>query len=641
MPEDKDSPRSEGKTLTKGQILSLYLKPLANVQTSIGQLYLFPLRVSDIDSYKSISADEPVSRIREFLPFIASLSCDDKQKKERVEIPVEQVGQLSDAEVEVLAEAYASSSDFVQAREGGKGREPLAQNQCEPATSFLDRLLREKIEEEASQMSKLREKILGSTSSIFDQVRKSNLELEKTWKSFKNLSMAIEVPPIETTKSLETHKHFAQDLEADRHIAEYSAIADIEKVLRRDQEIMQALDPFRDMRRLVESNAAFDSVLTNLKCEQELIQSVSRQFEREKHHIEEISRTSILAMSIYHNNDLIDQIAREETQVKAMSASIAADIAKQQQVTSQLIGQHEMLFRLPRQLEVSHLLDDYSLGAVAKLVQQQQSAFILDHQQFVDAISTPWLNSIESARSVSAILELQSIGNALLTMKGFEPGFTVALRKDLGDWRDKITFPEVGLIDPVTRTEFYIDRGFNSALTDFPYAAFQQGLNLAGLGDASLDLELYGAVAPQSENAEEAGLRRTNRCHDRLQRFERQLRQFIDKEMTVQYGPNWPKKRLTPKIYESWEFKKQKAENNGITLSFIDVADFTDYEAIICKQDHWRELFARRFKRKESVRESLQRLQPIRLTTMHARIVTKEDELYLVAEIIRLIRAIN
>lgn len=427
---------------------------------------------------------------------------------------------------------------------------------------------------------------------------------------------------------------------AERHLAEYSAIADMERVLRRDQEIMQALDPFRDMKRLVESNATFDSVLINLKREQELMQSAARQFEREKQHIEEISRTSILAMSIYHNNDLINQIAREESQMKAMSASIAADIAKQQLVTCQLIGQHEMMFRLPQPLEVSHLLEEYPLGAVAKLV-QQQSDLILDQQRLADAISTPWLNSIETARSVSAILELQSIGNALVTMKGFEPGFTVALRKDLGDWRDKITFPEAGLIDPVTRTEFYIDRGFNSALTDFPYAAFHQGLDLAGLGDASLDLELYGTVAPQSENPEETGLRRTNRCHDRLQRFERQLRQFIDKEMTVQYGSNWPKKRLAPKTYESWEFKKQRAENNGITLSFIEVADFTDYEAIICKQDHWRELFERRFKRKESVRESLQRLQPIRLTTMHARIVTKEDELYLVAEIIRLIRAIN
>lgn len=39
---------------------------------------------------------------------------------------------------------------------------------------------------------------------------------------------------------------------------------------------------------------------------------------------------------------------------------------------------------------------------------------------------------------------------------------------------------------------------------------FRQGLDLAGLGDAFLELELYGAVAPRSENSEEADLCRTN-----------------------------------------------------------------------------------------------------------------------------------
>jgi hypothetical protein len=111
--------------------------------------------------------------------------------------------------------------------------------------------------------------------------------------------------------------------------------------------------------------------------------------------------------------------------------------------------------------------------------------------------------------------------------------------------------------------------------------------------------------------------------------------------MTAQYGSSWPKKRLDPKLYEKWDDKKQRAESSGTILTFIEVADFTDYETIICKQDHWREVFETKFKKKESVRESLQRLQPIRLATMHARIVTKEDELYLYAEVVRLLSAIK
>jgi hypothetical protein len=209
MSEDKNSPDTEGKQPKKTLNISLFLKPVANVQTSIGKLYLFPLRVSDIASYRRISVDDPAGRIRDFLPCIASLSPDYSLKQERVAITIEQVGQLSYEEVEALAEAYISSSAVGKAREGGKEGEALARSQGEPATSFLDRLIRKEIEEQASQMSKIREQALGSTSSIFDQVRKSSLELGNTWKSFERLSKATEIPPLEM-RQLEIHNRIAE-----------------------------------------------------------------------------------------------------------------------------------------------------------------------------------------------------------------------------------------------------------------------------------------------------------------------------------------------------------------------------------------------------------------------------------------------
>ena len=167
-------------------------------------------------------------------------------------------------------------------------------------------------------------------------------------------------------------------------------------------------------------------------------------------------------------------------------------------------------------------------------------------------------------------------------------------------------------------------------------------LDLAGLDDTYIDLELFASIIPHSADPEvEAGLKRTNICQDWIQRFERMLRHFINEKMTEQYGPKWPKKRLPPNLYEKWVSKQHSAESNGEIITIIDAADFTDYELIICRQDNWREVFEYSFKRKESVRESLQRLQPIRIAAMHSRIVTKEDELYLKAEIVRLIGAIK
>lgn len=375
--------------------------------------------------------------------------------------------------------------------------------------------------------------------------------------------------------------------------------------------------------------------------EQDLMRAATSPFQDAQHYLAQSSTSAMLAKAIYHNGDMVREAARGLTQRDSMSAVIAAGIEKQQQETLHLLKSHDAMFRLPQASETTRLLASYQVGAVAVFAQQHAKG-ALDRQRFLEAITTPWINSAEAARSASAILELQSMGNALRTVKGFDLGLTAAIRLDLGDWRDKITFPELIFIDPVARTDFYATRGFNTVLTDFPEAAFHQSLDLAGLDGETLNLELYGpAVRPLSDPEEESGLQRTNKCHDKLQRFERRLRQFIDDAMTAQYGSDWPKKQLDPKLYEYWEHKKQRAECNGGILTFIEVADFTDYETIICKKDHWRENFEARFKKKESVRESFQRLHPIRLAAMHARIVTKEDELYLAAEVVRLLSAIK
>lgn len=388
---------------------------------------------------------------------------------------------------------------------------------------------------------------------------------------------------------------------------------------------------------LVENSAS----AMQFKREQDMLRAATSSFQDAQRYLDQSSASAMMAKAIYHNEDMLRKTAVELAQRATISAFIPAGLEKQQQELRDLLKSHEAMFRLPQTSEATRLLASYQVGAIADFAQQHAKA-IIDRQTFLEAITTPWVSSVEAARSVSAILELQCMGNALRTIKGFDLELTAALRLDLGDWRDKITFPESVFTDPVARTDFYVARGFNTALTDFPDAAFHQSLVLAGLDGETLNLELYGSIVRSSTDPEEeAGLRRTNKCHDRLQRFERQLRLFIDDAMTAQYGQNWPKKRLDPQLYEKWEYKKQRAENDGVILKFIEVADFTDYETIICKQDHWREVFEIRFKKKESVRESLQRLHPIRLAAMHARIVTKEDELYLIAEVVRLFSAIK
>lgn len=392
-------------------------------------------------------------------------------------------------------------------------------------------------------------------------------------------------------------------------------------------------------RYMMERSASIGSAM-DFKCVQDIMRAAPNLFRDARLYSDQGSAGAMLEKSIYPNEDMIRGASWELAH--SVSTVNAAELEKQKQEMRNLRISHEAMFRLPQAVEATYLLDSYQIGAVAEFVQRHPTKNIPDWRRSLESITTPWLHNVEAARSVTAILELQSMGNALRTTKGFDLELTTALRLDLGDWRDKITFPESVFIDPVARTDFYVTRGFNTALTDFPEAAFHQSLRVADLDGETLDFEPHGtAVWPSADPKEEVGLRRTNKCHDQLQRFERRLRQFIDDAMTAQYGLDWPRKQLDPALYERWKFKKQQAESSGGILTIIEAADFTDYEIIICKKDHWREIFETRFKRKESVRESFQRLQPIRVTAMHARLVTKEDELCLVVEVRRLLSAIK
>lgn len=305
--------------------------------------------------------------------------------------------------------------------------------------------------------------------------------------------------------------------------------------------------------------------------------------------------------------------------------------------------QYEMSFRAPHVDEIAKLMESIQVThGSAAFYAQQYFDNIGSQLALFKSMSNPWMREIEAQYSATALMELHGLGTMLRTVHGFDEAMTTVLRLDFGDWRDSISFPQIVFDDPVARTEFYVERGFNVALTDFPDKAFQESLVLVRLDSAHDEQIEWPEGMLAVDSSEDAAFERTNKCHNYLQRLERRLRQFIDEAMTAQYGETWPKLRLPPVMLEAWEHKKSRAVNSGVIISmYIEVADFTDYETIICHKEHWRLIFEARFKRKESVRESFQRLLPIRLSTMHARFVTKEDELYVLAESTRLLRALS
>jgi len=328
---------------------------------------------------------------------------------------------------------------------------------------------------------------------------------------------------------------------------------------------------------------------------------------------------------------------------RASIVDIHSPLRREIEAAQKALASYTERFQLPDATAAARLLEQLRIDPpkdmLARYAQEESSL-----RRAIESMRTPWLDVQETWRSLKGFAELQSIGSAVQSMPAFDENLSTALRVGLGDWRDTITWPTAIFTDLTARSEFYASLGFNPALTDFPSPAFEQSLDIAGLRrDPPPLINLYGlAVESSDDDAEEKGLARTNVAHDWLQRLETQLRNFIEEKMTHAFGADWHKRRLPNGLYEQWQEKKLKAkQSGGRDWPLIAFADFTDYERVICKGDNWREVFAVSFMRIESVRESLQRLYPIRLDTMHARPITQDDELLLFVETRRLVRVIR
>ena len=296
------------------------------------------------------------------------------------------------------------------------------------------------------------------------------------------------------------------------------------------------------------------------------------------------------------------------------------------------------LYRLPQVAEVNSLLQN-----LWKSWENSQFAQYMiqvgELHKAMASITTPWIDTANASRSVQGIAELHAIGNAINTQLAFDQNLVEALRSGLGDWRKELIWSPAIFDDSLARTSFYLERGLNPDLTYFPSNAFEQIVTDAGLKE--LDIASADEYDSGSDSeVVEADFKRNNDAHDILQRFETQVRKFIDERMREAFGSNWIKHQVPGEIRKQW-IEKQQKEGQDYQSPLIAYADFSDYVQIITRGGNWEDVFKEIFGRKGSVQESFQRLYPIRICTMHARIITQDDELYLYVETKRILKAIG
>ena len=298
--------------------------------------------------------------------------------------------------------------------------------------------------------------------------------------------------------------------------------------------------------------------------------------------------------------------------------------------TRQWFSNYESRFRLP---DAKHLA-----GIVAEMPAPPKDSLLMR----LASMKNPWLDIDNAVGSIERLTGLQRIADLIGRQHAFAESASTRLRDCLGDWRDTITWPKEIWTDLGARADFYIDLGFDPNITDLPPPAFREAT--AGIRSTPPLVESYCPPTPAAQDAdEEAAFKRTNRAHDWLQRLESNLRRFIDCEMHRVCGPNWAERRLPGGMYDKWSEKQQRGatRNGNRGLPIIVYADFADYAPLITRKDNWRDVFAIRFQRKEDIRESLQRLHPLRVDTMHSRPISQDDELLLYVEARRIMCAIT
>jgi hypothetical protein len=312
--------------------------------------------------------------------------------------------------------------------------------------------------------------------------------------------------------------------------------------------------------------------------------------------------------------------------INSSLTGFGSELSRISQQIVQAQEQFKLQFRMPAFDELSNLRSAILQGAT------NFAAIGRDVQLAMESMRTPWIARGDLATSVSAFAELQAVGQMIRTLPPFSEALSAELRKSLGAWTAPLTMSDAIFLDPVARSSFYVDLGFNDALTNFPNRAFDESVRIAGLaGDE--DDDTGDAESP---------IERSVSAYIHLTRLETNIREFIDEVMTIAFGPGWFERQMPNGMYEKWVEKRDKARANGEPEQpLINFADFTDYVLIIQRRDNWSKVFESAFRRLDDIRESFYRLSPIRVVAMHSRVITLDDELLLKVESRRVLKAIG
>ena len=91
------------------------------------------------------------------------------------------------------------------------------------------------------------------------------------------------------------------------------------------------------------------------------------------------------------------------------------------------------------------------------------------------------MGCLEVLRSITGAAQIQGIRKVVTRLPVFDVRTTAALRVGLRYLQDRIAWPGEIFVNLEARSAFYLDRGFDPPLTDFPAQAFQETVEIVEL----------------------------------------------------------------------------------------------------------------------------------------------------------------
>lgn len=413
--------------------------------------------------------------------------------------------------------------------------------------------------------------------------------------------------------------------------------SDVFRKLIQDQERLRKLtNPLGDLDKLANPMGI---TLANLTAESEAVKAIRQQTAQQK-----------MLADIYGSSSFSGIFEDAEKHRKMLEGPLAearriglldpqSDFRKSIAAATQAQSLYENAFRLPAKTELAELIEQATQASSIAATLDEELRGTNALRAAMESMTRPWLHLEHATSSTNAFAGLVSIGQNISRLRPFEPSLVDQLRPNLGDWRDPITFAEKPLINPLSRSELYRERGVDPTLTEFTVAAFHEGASIAGLESRETD-EHTDASNETVDDGDE--FVRAEKAFAQLRQFEVAVRNFIVEVMEDAFGAHWMKRQLPKDMHDKWADKRQAEIDAGREpRSLIEYADFSDYRMIIERSDNWKTAFKYVFRRPEDIRESFQRLNPVRIATMHSRIVTLDDELLLMVETTRVLKAIR